>query len=203
MNRTDVLNHLAATLNLKTYLEIGVRNPADNFDRVKCGDRTGVDPSVGGRYDIFQQTSEEFFATLLPGDRFDLIFIDGDHRFAGVADDIANALRCVTPGGFIVMHDCNPQGEAAVVAEKPSGGGPWNGQAWEVWADTNIAGWPYRACVDVDHGCGVLRQGLTPLEEMTVVSKRHAWQELAANRAQLLNLVTWQEFVAQCQPSAR
>ena len=36
MNRTDVINHVIAARGLTSYLEIGIRNPADNFNRIDC-----------------------------------------------------------------------------------------------------------------------------------------------------------------------
>lgn len=35
----------------------------------------------------------------------DLLFIDGDHTFAGVTADLGFAKR-VGPGGFVLLHDC-------------------------------------------------------------------------------------------------
>lgn len=37
---------------------------------------------------------------------FDIIFIDGDHRYAGVRSDILNAIAKIKPGGLLMGHDC-------------------------------------------------------------------------------------------------
>lgn len=39
---------------------------------------------------------------------FDLIFVDGCHRYDGVRIDTENALKIVAPGGVIVWHDYQP-----------------------------------------------------------------------------------------------
>lgn len=36
---------------------------------------------------------------------FDMVFIDGDHRYAGVASDWAMYSQLVNPGGVVVLHD--------------------------------------------------------------------------------------------------
>ena len=70
-----------------TYLEIGVRNPDDNFNRIKAEDKYSVDPGVEFKVNPvdFKLTSDQFFAQLLNGEvlnqniLFDVIFIDGLH----------------------------------------------------------------------------------------------------------------------------
>ena len=43
-----------------------------------------------------------------PGERFDLIFLDGDHRLKTVAAEIPLAVRRLTPGGLVLLHDFFP-----------------------------------------------------------------------------------------------
>lgn len=46
--------------------------------------------------------------SLLNGHPLDLLFIDGDHSYAGVKSDFANYSPLVRPGGLIVLHDIVP-----------------------------------------------------------------------------------------------
>ena len=39
------------------------------------------------------------------GARFDMVFIDGDHRMGSVLADLTNAWRLVKPGGTVAVHD--------------------------------------------------------------------------------------------------
>jgi SAM-dependent methyltransferase len=41
-------------------------------------------------------------------ERFDLIFLDGDHSPAAVYREIPAALRVLNPGGYILLHDYFP-----------------------------------------------------------------------------------------------
>lgn len=61
---------------------------------------------VAGKVSPWGETSQ----TALPelnrgGQRFELIFIDGDHLPDSVRHDLAWARRLVTPGGTIALHD--------------------------------------------------------------------------------------------------
>ena len=88
--RTEVINFLLSTFDRETnYLEVGVRNPADNFNKIRAHRKRGVDPGaefLANPVD-FRLTSDDFFAALragrLPGIepaiRFDVVFLDGLH----------------------------------------------------------------------------------------------------------------------------
>ena len=57
------------------------------------------------------------------GERFDLVFVDGNHRAAMVYREIRAALRRLEGGGIIVMHDVNP-GSVPLALSKVLRG-PW------------------------------------------------------------------------------
>src|SRR5690606_27460848 len=101
------------------YLEIGVRNPQANFDKIRASEKYGVDPGIEFEDNPvnFKMTSDAFFAQLSAGEclspeiRFDVIFIDGLHTADQVERDIRNSLRYLADTGFVVAHDCNPPTE--------------------------------------------------------------------------------------------
>lgn len=43
--------------------------------------------------------------------RFDVIFVDGDHRTAAVLRDLGNAQKLLSPGGLIICHDYTDEGD--------------------------------------------------------------------------------------------
>ena len=59
-------------------------------------------------------------------DSFDLIFIDGDHRYEGVKRDFENYRGLLSGRGVILLHDVDP--------DHAFKGGE-GGDAWRFWAD--------------------------------------------------------------------
>lgn len=129
---TQLLNALVEKYNLKSYLEVGVQNPANNFEKIKCELKTGVDPETDAPL-VFKVTSNDFFLMvnnsgkeLTKGNRisysmpniFDLIFIDGDHTKEQVKLDFENSLRCLSDHGFIVIHDVLPENEEGTIVPR-------------------------------------------------------------------------------------
>jgi len=44
--------------------------------------------------------------------KFDFIFLDGDHAAGTVYREVAHALRILSPGGVVLLHDFYPEGRA-------------------------------------------------------------------------------------------
>src|ERR1044072_4608559 len=111
-NHTELLNYLARTFNLQSYLEIGVQHPENNFNTIKCQYKLGIEPSLAN-HNIIKCTSDEYFRDCETdnANKFDLIFIDGLHHADQVKRDFDNSLRCLSDNGFIVMHDTLPEKE--------------------------------------------------------------------------------------------
>lgn len=67
---------------------------------------------VGGekRASFVAQPSQEFLAQT--DQSFDFIFLDGDHSSVTVYNELALALKCLKPGGTILLHDYYPHGKA-------------------------------------------------------------------------------------------
>ncbi len=131
MNHTEVLNQLAEKFGYKTYLEIGVQNPENNFNKIICPSKTGVDPDMhtGAEYDghFFYMPSNEFFRK--NKNSYDLIFIDGLHEWEQVFIDFINAMNVINHHGSIVLHDCLPENKA--MQEVPRQTKEWTGDTWK------------------------------------------------------------------------
>lgn len=168
-SRTDVINFLLSQYKRQTnYLEIGVRNPADNFNLINADKKYSVDPGI--EYEAnpvdFKMTSDVFFEKISNNDildnelRFDVIFIDGLHLAEQVDKDIINSLKFVKEDGFIVLHDCNPPSEwharenynyIHTPAEEY-----WNGTTWKAFLKWRFNSSVNSCCVDTDWGVGII-----------------------------------------------
>lgn len=62
------------------------------------------DTPLAGRIDRLVGTAQEVLARE-PDGSFDLVFIDADHRYAGVKADTETVLRLLAPRGWLLWHD--------------------------------------------------------------------------------------------------
>ena len=65
----------------------------------------------------------------LGGQKLDLLFIDGDHSFAGVAKDFTLYRHLVKDGGIIVFHDIVPDYRTRYGRDT----GRWTGEVPRFW----------------------------------------------------------------------
>jgi SAM-dependent methyltransferase len=176
-SRFDVINFLIKNYNYKKYLEIGIQY-AVAWNEIICDYKVGVEP-IHAHSDprINKLYSNEFFN--INKETFDIIFIDGDHNYAQVINDIRNAKTVLNPGGSIVLHDCRPLTEE--FATNPL----LNGTVWkavcEIRAEEN-----WRICtLDDDHGVGVLQEGsMQPIKTDSSLT----YAEFSQNMQSILNL---------------
>jgi hypothetical protein len=185
MIRTDVVNQCIKTCGFQSYLEIGCKKN-ETFDKVDVQRKCGVDSIEGG---TVRMISDDFFA--INQEKFDIIFIDGDHRCRQVFRDITNSFTCLNEGGIIISHDCNPPNKQYESTQNIK-----CGDAWKTFVhfrqDPNIDA----IVCDCDFGVGVLRRGLNcapvildkPYYELT-------WEDFVNNRQRWLALSKPEEFV--------
>ncbi|MCL9805117.1 class I SAM-dependent methyltransferase [Flavobacterium amniphilum] len=205
--RTDILNFLVGTTGANSkYLEIGVRNPNDNFNKINVNEKYSVDPGIEFEENPvdFKFTSDEFFQKLNNGEilnkdiRFDVIFIDGLHLAEQVDRDIKNALDFISDSGFIVLHDCNPPtefhaSETYSYMLSPSKGF-WNGTTWKAFFKYRKQKEIYSCCVDTDWGIGVISKKTNLGEPSQVDNDYYEFKVFEDNRKDSLNLLSFEDF---------
>ena len=205
--RTDILNFLLSTRKGKTtYLEIGVKNPADNHDHIIADEKYSVDP--GYEYEKnpvdFKMTSDEFFELLSnqkilsSNIKFDVIFIDGLHLSEQVDKDIINALKFIKNDGFIVLHDCNPPTEWHARENyyyfNTPAGGFWNGTTWKAFLKWRFDSSVNSCCIDTDWGIGILSKEQLIGKSIEKSNPFFEFKVLDENRKHDLNLIDFDEF---------
>jgi hypothetical protein len=188
------------------FLEIGVRNPSDNFNKIKCKVKYSVDPGVEFEHNPvdFKMTSDEFFEDLSNGDilnrdlKFDLIFIDGLHLAEQVDRDIVNFLKFIKDDGFIVLHDCNPPTEFHASENyeyrlSPAGGN-WNGTTWKAFFKYRKVKNLFSCCIDTDWGVAIISKTQKIGESTELENDFYEYLVFNENRMTSLNLLTFEEF---------
>lgn len=206
-SRTEVINFLLATFHRKTsYLEIGTRNPEQNFNFIKSDLKYSVDPGIEFKKNPvdFPITSDEFFEKLNDNEilstdiLFDVIFIDGLHLAEQVDRDIKNALNYISDDGFIVLHDCNPPTEWHAREDYQyrytPGGGVWNGTSWKAFYKWRSNPTITSCCVDTDWGVGVISKKHNLGVNTTHKMEFYEFKNLDDSRKESLNLMDFHEF---------
>jgi hypothetical protein len=192
-NHTELLNALAKKYNLKSYLEIGINNKANNYNKIICENKVGVDPAVNDS-EIRGMTSDAYFEAIKdnnPAPVFDLIFIDGLHHADQVKRDFENSLRCLSDNGYIVIHDVLPENEAGTIVPRET-------KQW--WGD--VYKWAMRIgeykdimyeTFDIDNGCMLVwkRQGAITINYITHNS---TWEEYLQHFTSLMNVTSTVEI---------
>lgn len=123
---------------------------------------------------------------------FDLIFIDGLHTAEQVRKDFENSLKILSPNGFIVLHDCNPEKEEHTTIPRPTPTGHWNGDVYKFVSRISLN--EQYCTVDVDCGCGVWKND--PTKPVVISDHIPSWTEFVHQRNQYLKLIDWNEFLA-------
>ncbi len=205
--RYDVINFLLGSMRRETtYLEIGVRNPNDNYNKIISNSKFSVDPGLEFEENPvdFAMTSDDFFEKLNQGAiltkeiRFDVIFIDGLHLADQAFRDIKNALEFVKDDGFIVLHDCNPPTEWHARETHDYTISPamhnWNGTTWKAFVKMRCLLPETTACIDCDWGVGVISKTRAFNGKAFEMDHFYEYSSFDSKRSTVLNLLSFEEF---------
>ena len=174
--RTDLLNLIIEKMNYDTYLEVGIYE-GENYNKIKAPVKVGVDPNCGID-GIRREFSNDFFNK--NKDKFDIIFIDGDHNYEQVKQDVDNALKHLTRWGMVVMHDtCPPTlGHSGRYRE-----GEWCGDAYKVAIECNNSDKAEVYTWNKDFGVTIIMPG----EGSTINEYGLTYSDLTKNNFQAVN----------------
>ncbi len=198
--RFDIINFLISRVGATRYLEIGVED-GDSISAVKCQKKHGVDPASSKA--THKLESDEFFDMLKPSVQYDVVFVDGLHVADQVERDIVNSAKHLAPGGFIIVHDCNPETEwrqRSYEEAKKNRCREWNGDVYKAIIRLRATRNDLDICVvDTDEGCAVIR--VVPPNDLLLLKTEFTKNEdikydwFAKDRKRLLNLKSYEEFL--------
>lgn len=199
-SRTEIINFCLSQGQKENYLEIGVRNPADNFDLIQATHKISVDPGLEFTENpvTHKMTSDDFFdfwqAKLET--YFDVVFIDGLHRAYQVARDIEHAITMTKHDGIIVLHDCSPPSahfaREDYYAPNPAKG-YWNGTTYKaLWRYAYEGSFEVRI-IDSDWGVAVIDKS-KPKSPTDYPNPFHEWDVFEELRSTSSLLISYEEF---------
>lgn len=193
---TEIINLLFDFYNFSSYLEIGVRVPSDNFEKINAHIKHGVDPNPNRKY-TYNMTSDEFFQDYI-NQKYDVIFIDGMHTEEQSYKDVKNSIINLNDGGYIIIHDCNPKYEYLTRSYdnylKYPGG--WNGTVYKAFLKIKyeLKDW---SCfvVEEKQGCGIItKRKILKNNLLNLNINNFSWLDFDQNRKELLQLISFEEF---------
>lgn len=206
-SRTDVINFLLSGLKKDAnYLELGVRFPEENFNKILVPNKYGVDPGFENKVNPvdFKLKSDDFFEQLRIGKilnkslKFDVIFIDGLHLADQVDRDIKNSLEFLEDSGFIVLHDCNPPSAFHATEihdyKLSPAKGYWNGTTWKAFFKYRQYKNLFSCCIDSDWGIGVISKKINIGEPTRIDNPFFEFNVLEKHRKESLNLMSFEQF---------
>lgn len=206
--RFEIINFLLASFRNRStkYLEIGVRDPNDNYNKVISDFKYSLDSGIEFKSNPvdFKMNSDEFFDHIENGKilnrdiKFDVIFIDGLHLANQVEKDIKNSLKFLNDDGFIVLHDCNPPTEFNTIESHGYKLSPalgyWNGTTWKAFFKYSQKEEVHTCCIDTDWGIGIISKKMSFGNTKIVDNPFFEYKVLDKNRKDSLNLISYQEF---------
>lgn len=190
-NHTNLLNYLIERYSLKSYLEIGINNPDNNYNRINLPytSKVGVDPCLPLlKENLVPVESDVFFAA--QHDTFDLVFVDGLHHSDQVKRDFENTIRYLNDGGYVVLHDTCPDGEEFTTV--PRATKKWYGDVYKFAMTLHKYGLQYFT-LDIDCGMTVIcKQPIRWNGDEYINMPTHVsceWLNYVAYKKQLLRII--------------
>lgn len=128
ITRQEAVQHLLSLFDRPRYLEIGVCKGA-TFHNVRAYEKVAVDPKFQFDVDDARATasnstyheisSDEYFGSVAdPGEKFDVIFLDGLHTSEQTLRDFMSAMLLLRDNGVILIDDVRPPTYLASIANR-------------------------------------------------------------------------------------
>ena len=188
--RISIINCLGQRIGARDYLEIGYCD-GSCFKNVNIANKTAVDPKPKiHEPKLVEATSDKFFENNQK--TWDIVFVDGLHRYLQVKRDIENSLEALNPGGYIVCHDMGPFTQNDIHR---------SGDCWKAFVALRSERDDLEMftvdCGKCDYGIGVITRGSQEKIELNIELSTGIfdnWEEFEKNRKEWMNTISIDEF---------
>lgn len=191
-NRIAFLNKAISKYNFNTikYLEIGVdKNTVFNSIPIPIVNKIGVDPIQGGTH---RMTSHDFFKKNF--DKFDVIFIDGDHNYEQVRQDLIECLKILNTNGIIFLHDVLPRSELEQII--PQKIDIWTGDVWKLIIELIENSKTLEIHIaNIDHGVCMIKPKDNVIFGNTINYKNLKYEDFLERLYKKANILESEEFI--------
>jgi len=75
-----------------------------DFNRIKKNFSSNMS-KFETRYQLFDGSSDKFFTSNIDNDNFDIVYIDGSHKYEDVLNDAKNSIKLLNKNGIIIFDD--------------------------------------------------------------------------------------------------
>lgn len=206
VTKGHICNRLIARFGLSTYLEYNKFDGITNFSAINCAQKAlafipeecVLDAAkIAYLLDTMKvHHSEQIFhlPQLLEryrDQRFDVILFDPVHQRPGVDEALKALPFLLNPGGFLVVHDCNPQHEHLTWATRTER--EWLGETFKAFALFRQHNPKQSFCIAEDYGVGVIVN--RDLELDYDENYDIEFSTVAADRKKFLGLMDFEEFI--------
>lgn len=207
VRKSTIINQLVDRFGLRSYLEYNKFTGQLAIGEVHCADKRIVYfPEPGYDDPLAQQrvnaaaaayAGGQFLAlgglmAEMAGRRFDLVFLDPVHVRPAVDRCLQALPALLAPGGFLLVHDCNPDDERLTTVVRKEG--QWLGETYKAFALFHRHNRARSLTVAEDFGVGIICNDGLRLDYDT--GEDIAYAAVAANRARHLGLTGYAEFGA-------
>lgn len=205
-SRTNLINKIIEKNKFKTYLEIGLNNPYANYAKVVAPEKFSVDPYISNGLDFnndenisnwlpfctHRMTSNEFFKQ--NKQKFDVIFVDGLLEQKQIDMDIANSLKVLNTGGYIILRGCKPKTEESQLSPRKTFG-LWFGDVWRSFYKAVQLHNPNLEIylVDIDYGIGVIHK-MGDVDYVVPDDVDISWEDYNKNLNDIVDVVEWKDI---------
>lgn len=110
------INYFVNNLNKPNYIEYGIalgkciNKVCDNCDNVYAVDLY-VPKNLNSKIHFYNISTDDFSKENLPNIKFNMAFVDADHKFESAFKDVNNLFYYMDIGGYVFMHDTYPCSE--------------------------------------------------------------------------------------------
>jgi SAM-dependent methyltransferase len=206
VSKYDIINRLIAQFGFQSYLEYNKIDGTTHYERVVCAnkeiayipencylDRSGIEHLLEkiqhAKIDKvlpFSQLQKQF-----AGRKFDLIFFDPVHVRPEVDLMLIALAQLLSPGGILVVHDCNPKDIALTTLRRRPG--QWVGETYKAFALFRFFNRAQTITIAEDFGVGLIWNQNLQLDYS--VHFDLDYYDFAASKQEYIGLVDYQYFL--------